>query len=147
MYKMFVRLHLDYCGVIYHIPPPNNEFDSSIRLNPLMESLGEIQYQAAISRPGCWQGISLNNICEEFGWETTPDRRWARCVTHFFKIFHNDSLPDLKEHVPLPRNKSYCFQNEVKCRTSKYMNSFFPNCVKAWNNIDENIQNCDTISK
>ena len=35
--------------------------------------------------------------------------------------------------------------NEVKCRTSKYTSSFFPNCVKAWNDIEENIRNCDTI--
>ena len=42
-------------------------------------------------------------------------------------------------------NKIY--EVEVKCRTSKYMNSFFPNGVKGWNNIDENIRNCDTLSK
>ena len=95
-----------------------------------MESLEQIQYQAALPITGCWQGTSLNKIYEELGWETMSDRRWARRLTHFFKIFRNDSPPYLKERVPLPRNTTYCFQrpntlNEVKCRTSKY-------------NIDEN---------
>ena len=53
----------------------------------------------------------------------------GKALTHFFRIFCNDSPPYLKEHVPLPRNISCCFQrpntlNVVKCRTSKYMNSF-----------------------
>ena len=78
MYKMFVVPHQDYCDVIYHMPPLNNGFDSSIRLNPLMESLEQIQYQAALSITGCWQGTSLNKIYEELGWETMSDRRWAR---------------------------------------------------------------------
>ena len=73
-------------------------------------------------------------------------------LTPLFKIFRNDSPPYLKEHVHLPRNISYCSKrsntlNEVKCRTRKYMNSFFPNCIEAWNNIDEILRNCDTISK
>ena len=92
-----------------------------------MESLEQIKYQAALSITGCWQRTSLNKIYEELGWETMFDRRWTRRLTHFFKIFCNDSLPYLKERVPLPRNALYCFQrpntlNEVKCRTSKYMN-------------------------
>ena len=101
-----------------------------------MESLEQIQYQAALLITGCWKGTSLIKICEELEWETMSDRSWARRLTHFCKIFRNDSPPYLNERTPLPRNTSYCFQrpntrNEVKCRTSKYMNSFFPNCVEA----------------
>ena len=90
IYKMSVRPHLDYCDVIYHIPPLNNRFDSSIRLNPLMESLEQIQYQAALSITGY----------EELGRETMSDRRWARRLTYVFKIFRNESPPYLKERVP-----------------------------------------------
>ena len=43
MYKAFVRSHLDYCDIIYHIsstinPPPLPSF------NPLMEKLERVQY-------------------------------------------------------------------------------------------------------
>ena len=32
-YKMYVRPHLDYCDITYHIPAIKNDFDSSLTLN------------------------------------------------------------------------------------------------------------------
>ena len=102
IYKMFVRPHLDYCDVIYHTPATLNDFNRSTSLTSLMESLGIVQYQAVLAVSGCWQGTSRNKIFEELGWETLSDRRWARRMIFFYKIFHRISpfLPPM--HISLP---------------------------------------------
>ena len=47
MYKIFIRSHLDYCDIIFHVPPLNNCFDYSVTLNTTMEMIEKTQYQAA----------------------------------------------------------------------------------------------------
>ena len=41
----------------------------------------------------------------------------------------------------------YLTNHEIKFRTSKYMNSFLPNCVKSWNNIGKELGNCVSINE
>ena len=53
IYKMFVRPHLDYCDVIYHIPDITNRYDSAVSLTFSMERLEKIQYQAVLAITGC----------------------------------------------------------------------------------------------
>ena len=48
MYKALVRPHLDYCDVIYHIPPKQDKF--GVVLNSLMETVEKVQYRAADSQ-------------------------------------------------------------------------------------------------
>ena len=56
IYKMYVRPHLDYGDVIYHIPHSQSIFDSSISLHPLMEKVERVQYYAAKAITGYWRG-------------------------------------------------------------------------------------------
>ena len=70
IYKMYVRPHLDFCDVIYHVPCISNPFDSSINLKYLMNTLERIQYQCALAITGAWKGSSLNKIYDELGWES-----------------------------------------------------------------------------
>ena len=75
IYKMYIRPHLDYCDIIYHIPPLSNQFCSSITLHSLMESIERIQYQAALFITGTWKGTNRNKLYDELGWESLSDRR------------------------------------------------------------------------
>ena len=52
MYKAFVRSHLDYCDIIYHISPTINPPPLLSTFNPLMEKLERVQYQAALAVTG-----------------------------------------------------------------------------------------------
>ena len=52
MYKAFVRSHLDYCDIIYHISPTINPPPLLPTFNPLMEKLERVQYQAALAVTG-----------------------------------------------------------------------------------------------
>ena len=99
IYKFSVRSHFDYCDSIYHIPPTYNPFDSSITLNPLMEAIERVQYQAALIITGSWKGTSRNKLYDELGWESLSDRRWGRRLVKFFKIHRRLSPPYLFDNL------------------------------------------------
>ena len=131
LFKMFVRPHLDYCDVIFHIPQQSNQFGTSINLNYLMNSLESTQYQAALAVSGAWKGTNTSKIYEELGWESLSDRRWMRRLLHYYKIFNNMTPPYLKNIIPPTRPLLYGNRREnvlkpFCCRTSKFQNSFFP---------------------
>ena len=88
---MYVGPHLDYCDGIYDNPAVVNDFDSSLTLPTSMECLEKLQYQAALAVTGCWKGTNRGELDEELGWESLAHRRWARRITHFFKIIHTKS--------------------------------------------------------
>ena len=70
MYISLVRSHLDYCDVIYHIPPILHQPPLGMTLHNLME---KIQYQAGLAVVGAWQGTSRVKLYENLGWETLSD--------------------------------------------------------------------------
>ena len=73
-----------------------------------MEKVERTQYQAALAI-NCW----------------------------YMTLFH------LREKLPPNRRPLYTFNNsntfhEIRCKTSKYKNSFFPDAISSWNNIIAN---------
>ena len=58
LYKLYVRPHLDYGDVIYHIPAKVCEFSGSVALPSLMDKLESVQYSAARAITGTWRGTS-----------------------------------------------------------------------------------------
>ena len=136
MYKMFIRPHLDYGDVIFHIPHTQSLFDSSISLHPLMERMEQVQYQAALAITGCWHGSNRAKLYEELGWETLSDRR----LIQLYKIRNNMTPRYLSKNLPLQRSGSLRLNGPTKyqeyfCNTTRYMNSFFPDPIRSWNNI------------
>ena len=80
MYKALVRPHLDYCNIIYHIPPKINPPPQLSTFDSLMEKLERVQYQAALAVTGAWHGSNCAKLNEELGWETLSDRHLCRRV-------------------------------------------------------------------
>ena len=70
LYKLFVRLHLDYADTIYHIP----------HLNLLMNSIERTQYQGALAASGTWTGTNTSKLYDELGWESLSDRWFHRLI-------------------------------------------------------------------
>ena len=145
MYKALVRSHLDYCDIIYHIPPRDTQF--GVVLNALMEKVERIQYQAALAITGAWQGSNRSKLYEELGWETLSCRRWFRRIQHIHKIVSNKTPCYLKAKLPPYRRPLYRQNNsnkfyEIRCRSQRFMSSFFPNATSSWNNV---ITHFDTI--
>ena len=136
MYKALVRSHLDYCDIIYHIPPTFNPPPQLPSFNSLMEKLERVQYQAALAVTGAWQGSNCSKLNEELGWETLSDRRTIRRILLMHKIMNNKTPSYLKNKLPASRRPFLVnVFREFKCRTDRYMNSFFPNAIVSWNNI------------
>ena len=103
-----------------------------------MEKVERIQYQAALAITGAWQGSSRSKIYDELGWGTLSDRRNYRRVLQIHNILNNNTLSYLKEKLP-----PYCREmfsgnirntfHAIRCKSHRYMNSFFPDAVASWN--------------
>ena len=134
MYKALVRSHLDYCDIIYHIPPVLNQPPLLPTFDSLMEKLERVQYQAALAVTGTWQGSNCSKLNEELGWETLSDRRMCRRILQIHKIMNNKTPFYLKDKLP-PKHRSFLINvfRKIKCRTDRYMNSFFPHAISSWN--------------
>ena len=89
MYKSLVRPHLEYCDVIFHLPPVINERPFSMQLPELMMKLESVQYQAALAVTGAWKGTRRIKIYEELGWETLDSRCMYKGILQQHKILEN----------------------------------------------------------
>ena len=54
IYKMYIRPHLDYCDVIYHIPSKSNPFESSV--------IFIMQCKLLKVSSSSWKGTSNKNV-------------------------------------------------------------------------------------
>ena len=116
-----------------------------------MEKVERTQYLAALAITGTWQGSNRSKLYEELGWETLSDRRQCRRILQIHKIKNNMTPSYLKDKLPPNRRPLYRFNNsntfhEIKCKTSRYKNSFFPDAINSWNNIITNFQNVPTFT-
>ena len=151
MYKALVRSHLDYCDTIYHMPALNNQINLGVPLTSLMETVERTQYQAALAITGAWQGSNQSKLYEELGWESLSDRRWCRRILQIHKIKNNMTPSYLRDKLPPNRRLLYRCKNsntfhEIRCNTSRYKNSFFPDAIISWNNIITNFQNVPSFT-
>ena len=104
MYKALARPHLDYCDIIYH---PSK--------------------------------ASRSKLYEELGWEPLSDRRRCTRIQQVQKILNNMTPSYIQNKLPRRRRPVYRLNinnnfYEIRCKSSKYMNSFFADRIKAWNN-------------
>ena len=134
MYKALVRSHLDYCDIIYHIAPTINPPPLLPTFNSLMEKLERVQYQAALAITGAWQGSNCSKLNEKLGWETLSDRRMSRRILQIHNIINNKTPSYLKDKLP-PNHRPFFNRplfnvfREIKFKTDRYKNSFFPQAI------------------
>ena len=86
LYKLYVRPHLDYGDVIYHIPAKICDVSHNITLPKLTDKLESVQFSAALAITGRWRGTSRHKLYLELGWESLNSQRWSRRLTLFYKI-------------------------------------------------------------
>ena len=151
MYKVFVRSHLDYCDFIHHIPNTICHSPLGISLHTLMESIEKIQYIGALAVTGAWQGSSRSKLYDELGWESLSDRRMFRRVLQLYKISNMMTPEYLCEKLP-PRKRTFLYSNDItllyrdiRSRTLRYTNSFFPDAIRSWNNVISHFSVMPTI--
>ena len=147
IYKLYVRPHLDYGDIIYH------KYDPEFKLH-FTKRLESTQYSAALAVSGAWRGTNTDKIYKEPGWEILYCRRWYRRLCHFYKLQRDERplyLFHLFHKIPHERTFSYklrrpnVFESSAKS-TDRFTHIYFQNCVREWNQLDQSIRNCPTIS-
>ena len=145
LYKLYVRPHLDYGDVIYHIPAKVCEFSQNIIVPNLMEKLESIQYSAALAVTGTWRGTSREKLYTDLGWESLSSRRWSRRLTLFYKFVNNLSPKYTTDPIPPLHQSQYRLRDQdvigrLKARTEKFKSSFYPNCLAEWNKLEPELR-------
>ena len=151
LYKQYVRPHLDYGDVIYHIPAKVCEFSHSVILPNQMEKLESVQYSAALAVSGAWRGTSREKVYAELGWESLSLRRWSRRLILFYKFINNLTPGYTKDPIPPLRQSQYPLGNQdvvgqILTRTEKFQSSFYPNCLNEWNKLDPEIRLAPSVA-
>ena len=151
LFKLYVRPHLDYGDVIYHMPAKVCEFSQNIILPNLMEKLESVQYSAALAVTGTWRGTSREKLYTELGWESLSCRRWSRRLTLFYKIINNLTPEYMMDPIPQLHQSTYSLRNQdvvgrIRARTEKIRSSFYPNCISEWNQLDPEIRLAPSIA-
>ena len=149
MYKALVRSHLDYCDIIYHEPSKVNQPPLGVTLTAPMEEIERIQYQAALAVTGAWKGSNRTRLYEELGWESLSDRRMSRRTLQIHKIETNCTPSYLKEKLPPHLMNQDGVQNSFhgyRCRTDRFMKSFFPDAIASWNTFIAHFENMPSLN-
>ena len=111
-----------------------------------MEKVERIQYQVALAITGTWKGSNRTKLYEELGWESLSDRRMSRRILQIHKIIDRKTLEYLRDKLP-PNRRLFLptiFRN-IKCRTNRYSNSFFPDAIASWNNMITHFEHFPTF--
>ena len=116
-----------------------------------MEKAEIIQYQAALAVTVAWQGSSRSKLYEELGRGSLSERRWCRRIIQIHKIVSNNRPSYLKDKLPRHRRPLYSqhYNNtfhEIRCRSSRYTSSFFPDAITSWNNVITHFDNIPSIN-
>ena len=143
LYKLYVRPHLDYGDIIYHIPEKVCEFSQNIILPNLMEQLEAVQYSAALAVS--WRGTSRVKLYTELGWESLSSRRWCRRLTLFYTFINNLTPRYTVDPIPPLHQSQYCLRDQdvigrIKARTEKFKSTFYPNCLFEWNKLEPELR-------
>ena len=141
LHKLYVRPHLDYGDVIYHLPAKICEFSQNTLLSNLMEKIESVQYSAALTITGAWRGTSRQKLYAELGWESLSSRRWSRHLTLFYKIVNNLAPDYTMDPIPQLHQSHYSLRKRdvvgrIMARTEKFKSSFYPHCLCEWNDIE-----------
>jgi hypothetical protein len=132
LYKSMIRPLLEYADII---------FDGSSDTD--LDRLENTQRQAALTCSAAYKHTSHNKLLEELGWPLLSRRRKNHRLIAMFKIQNNKAPPYLTNSCPpLTRDRTlYNLRSNMNIttpqqRTSTYQNSFFPQTIKDWNNLD-----------
>ena len=151
LYKLYVRPHLDYGDVIYHIPAKVCEFSGNVTLPNLMEKLESVQYSAAQAVSGAWKGTSREKLYAELGWESLSSRRWSRRLILFYKFINSLTPKYTTDPIPPLRQSRYSLRKQdaigrIRTRTEKFQSTFYPHCLSEWNKLDPEIRHTPSIA-
>ena len=133
LYKMFIRLQLNYADIIYD--KPNNELSCKI--------IEIVQYNVRLAITGAIQGTSQEKLDQDLGLESLSDTRWYR------KLFFIKSNIISLQHILILICIIIIIQIHLIAldHHKMFKNLFFPDCIKEWTRLDNRIRKAESLSK
>ena len=142
IYTTFIRPILEYGDVIW---------DNCTQYEKL--ELEKIQNEAARIATGTTKLVSLNSLYKEICWETLETRRNNHKMTLFYKMVKNFTPLYLSTLVPqsVSNMSRYNLRNSndlqtLDARTNQYYTSFLPSSVRAWNDLSDEANECESVN-
>ena len=122
MCKLYVRPHLDYGDLIYHVPQ-----QESVSESYMMGKFESVQYSAALAVTRVWRGTAREKLYSELGWVSLGSRKWSRRLILFYKILKQ--LDYTRNPISLFVPSSYVVRNppivkHIASRTESFKSSF-----------------------
>ena len=142
IYTAFIRPLIEYGDIIW---------DNCSQYEK--QELDKIQKEAARIATGATRLVSIRALCKEIGWDSLEKRRSNHKLTLFYKMTHNLAPLYLSSLVPqsVSNISRYNLRNSnnlqtLDARTSSYYNSFLPSTVRAWNNVNDEVKQSDSLN-
>ena len=142
IYTAFIRPLIEYGDIIW---------DNCSQYEK--QELDKIQNEAARIATGATRLVSIRALCKEIGWDSLEKRRSNHKLTLFYKMTHNLAPLYLSSLVPqsVSNISRYNLRNSnnlqtLDARTSLYYNSFLPSTVRAWNNVNDEVKQSDSLN-
>ena len=117
------------------------------------QELDKIQNEAARIATGATRLVSIRALCKEIGWDSLEKRRSNHKLTLFYKMTHSLAPLYLSSLVPqsVSNISRYNLRNSnnlqtLDARTSLYYNFFLPSTVRAWNNVNDEVKQSDSLN-
>ena len=145
LHKLYVCPQLDYRDVIYHKHDPTSKLKFTKRLE-------SVQYSATLAVSGAWKGTYMDRLYEELGWEPLYYRRWQiKTSDALLQVVNSQTSPYLVQYIPEQRHNPYNLRHcniypIMSARTECFSHTYFPYCVREWNQLDSNIRTRPTVS-
>jgi len=136
IYTSYIRPQLEYGCLVY-----------TSCTKAQSQRLESVQRRAAIACTGAFNRTSTDRLLGELAWPTLETRRKYYGLLQMYKMA-NKLCPEYLIEL-LPPRQGYRRTNDfvpIRCRTSKYQNSFIPSGIKEWNNLSLELKTSSTIS-
>ena len=144
LYCSSIRPILEYGCVLFD--------NCSVRDSKLIEA---VQRRAAVLSTGAIRRTETAKLMAETGWDSLKIRRTRAKMACFYQIVKGTSPPYLSKSIsfkpPQMRSSRALTRNSVQiiepqCRINCYQKSFFPDCIKIWNLLTNEVVNSTSIN-
>ena len=143
LYKSFIRPLLEYGGMVWDNCSQRDK-----------DKIEDVQYVAGRIVSGAIKGTGRNKVYRELGWELLSNRRLRHKLTIFHSIIYSYCPPHLLNILQgtVRERTNYSLRNVNQlntfyCSTTAFYNSYFPSCVRDWNEILAMEKDTDDRSK
>ena len=137
-YKIFIRPILEYASIIWS--PYYNKYVN--KLEAVQRHMARFVYNE-------YGFISVTNLLKNLSWPTLQQRRTCNRGIMLYKILNKQvEIPIIpiifRSNTSATRGNNRRFV-QLQCHLNCYSNSFFPDAIRIWNSLPQQLIDCSNI--